>query len=116
MFGLGRREIPEKRAYESRTSRTRGPSMSDRADDEPLDIDAMRPDDWDAVRAIYREGIATGNATFETDAPDWEAWDKGRRGDCRLVARSRERVVGWAALSPVSSRPAYAGVAEVSLY
>jgi phosphinothricin acetyltransferase len=76
----------------------------------------MTPDDWEAVRAIYREGIATGNATFEADAPDWDAWDKGRRGDCRLVVRFEGRVVGWAALSPVSSRPAYAGVAEVSLY
>src|SRR5215213_1786430 len=76
----------------------------------------MAPDDWEAVRAIYREAIATGNATFETEAPSWETWDRGRRTDCRLVARTEGRVVGWAALSPVSSRPAYAGVAEVSLY
>ena len=81
-----------------------------------LDIEPMTPADWEAVRAIYREGIATGHATFETEAPDWDAWDKGRRSDCRLVARSDGRVVGWAALSPVSSRPVYAGVAEVSLY
>ena len=76
----------------------------------------MTPDDGEAVRAIYREGIVTGNATFEIDAPEWETWDRGRRNDCRLVARSEGHVVGWAALSPVSSRPAYAGVAEVSLY
>lgn len=79
-------------------------------------IEPMTPSDWEAVRAIYLEGIATGHATFESEAPGWDAWDKGRRPDCRLVARSRGRVVGWAALSPVSSRPVYAGVAEVSLY
>jgi L-amino acid N-acyltransferase YncA len=79
-------------------------------------IEAMTPADWESVRAIYREGIATGHATFETDAPDWETWDRGRRKDCRLVARSEGRVVGWAALSPVSTRPVYAGVAEVSVY
>src|ERR687894_429293 len=76
----------------------------------------MQDGDWEAVRAIYLEGIATGNATFETDAPDWETWDEGRLKDARLVARSEGRVVGWAALSPVSSRPVYAGVAEASLY
>jgi phosphinothricin acetyltransferase len=73
-------------------------------------------DDWGAVRAIYREGIATGHATFETDAPDWEAWDRGRLEHPRLVARVGGEVVGWGALSPVSSRPVYAGVVEVSLY
>lgn len=81
-----------------------------------LTIERMMPADWEAVRSIYTEGIATGNATFETEAPDWETWDRGRRPDCRLVARIDGQVVGWAALSPVSSRPAYSGVAEVSLY
>ena len=76
----------------------------------------MSPDDWEAVRAIYREGIATRNATFETDAPGWDAWDRGRLRAGRLVARAEGRVVGWAALSPVSARPVYAGVAEASLY
>jgi len=76
----------------------------------------MRDEDWDAVRAIYREGIVTGNATFETDAPAWEAWDKGHLRACRLVARADGRVMGWAALSPVSGRCVYAGVAEVSVY
>ncbi len=76
----------------------------------------MTPADWDAVRAIYLEGIATGNATFETDAPDWEAWDRARLPDCRLVARLEDGVAGWGALSAVSSRPAYAGVAEASVY
>ena len=76
----------------------------------------MCAEDWDAVRAIYREGIVTGNATFETDAPAWEAWDKGHLRACRLVARAGGRVMGWAALSPVSGRCVYAGVAEVSVY
>ena len=76
----------------------------------------MRDEDWGAVRAIYREGIATGNATFETDAPPWEAWDKDHLRACRLVARADGRVMGWAALSPVSGRCVYAGVAEVSVY
>jgi phosphinothricin acetyltransferase len=76
----------------------------------------MQREDWEAVRAIYRQGIATGNATFETDAPTWAAWDASHRCDCRLVARVGGRVVGWAALSPVSGRCVYAGVAEVSVY
>ena len=79
-------------------------------------IESMTPDDWEAVRAIYIEGIATGNATFETSAPSWEKWDGDHRRDCRLVARAENGVIGWAALSPVSSRPVYAGVAEASLY
>lgn len=79
----------------------------------------MDPDHWPGVRAVYGEGIATGDATFETAVPSWEAFDGARRRDCRLVAVPGDddaRVVGWAALSPVSSRPAYAGVAEVSIY
>lgn len=83
-------------------------------------VDKMTPKDWQAVRAIYLEGIATGNATFETGAPDWEKWDRDHLADCRLVARKDGRpfgrVVGWAALSPVSGRCVYAGVAEVSVY
>jgi phosphinothricin acetyltransferase len=81
-----------------------------------LTVMSMASSDWEPVRAIYREGIATGNATFETDALDWEAWDRGHLPSCRLVARLGHTVVAWAALSPVSSRAAYAGVAEVSLY
>jgi L-amino acid N-acyltransferase YncA len=68
------------------------------------------------VRAIYTEGIATGDATFETDAPGWAAWDDAHLPFGRLVARSGGSVIGWAALSPVSSRCVYAGVAEVSVY
>ena len=77
---------------------------------------AMQPEDWPAVRGIYREGIATGNATFESELPDWEKWDNNHRKDCRLIARKEEQVLGWAALSPVSGRRVYAGVAEVSVY
>jgi phosphinothricin acetyltransferase len=82
--------------------------------------EAMRDDDWDEVRRVYAEGIATRQATFETQAPAWEAWDRGHRKDCRFVARdpgsSLSRLLGWAALSPVSGRCVYAGVAEVSVY
>lgn len=79
-------------------------------------IDAMRAGDWERVRAIYLEGIATGHATFEADAPTWEKWDAGHLRRARLVARGGGEVLGWAALSPVSNRRAYAGVAEVSVY
>jgi len=84
--------------------------------------EAMRDDDWDEVRRVYAEGIATRQATFETEPPAWEAWDRGHRKDCRFVARdprpspSPGRLLGWAALSPVSGRCVYAGVAEVSVY
>ena len=76
----------------------------------------MRADDWDAVRRIYQEGLATGNAGFETVAPAWEVWDAKHHAHSRIVARAGERVVGWAALAPVSPRVCYAGVAEVSVY
>ena len=76
----------------------------------------MQTADWREVRAIYLEGIATGNATFETTAPDWQHWDTAHLGFGRLVARCGEALIGWAALSPVSNRPVYAGVAEVSVY
>jgi len=76
----------------------------------------MTAADWDRVRQIYLEGIATGNATFEQDAPSWEKWDASHRRDCRFVAREDCEVLGWAALSPVSSRCVYEGVAEVSVY
>jgi len=79
-------------------------------------IDAMSPEDWPAVRAVFVEGIAAGNATFETEAPEWEVWDTAHLPAPRLVARAEGVVVGWAALSPVSRRRCYAGVAEVSIY
>ncbi|MDN7023644.1 GNAT family N-acetyltransferase [Methanoculleus sp. FWC-SCC1] len=72
--------------------------------------------DRDAVRRIYREGIADGNATFESEAPSWERWDAGHLRSCRLVAVGDGEILGWAALSPYSGRPVYAGVAEVSVY
>ena len=73
-------------------------------------------EDWEFVRSIYLAGIATGQATFETDAPTWEGWNKAHFTTSRFVANAKERVVGWAALSPVSTRAVYAGVAEVSVY
>jgi phosphinothricin acetyltransferase len=72
--------------------------------------------DWESVRAIYREGMATGNATFETEVPEWDQWDAKHLSTCRLVAVIDTRVVGWSALSPVTSRCVYRGVAEVSTY
>ena len=85
---------------------------------------------WPAVRDIYAEGIAKGNATFETEVPSWEKWDSAHRKDCRLVALETfneeetellvplkdVQVLGWAALSPVSARHVHRGVAEVSVY
>lgn len=79
-------------------------------------IRRMASDDWPSVRQIYQDGIDGGDATFETDAGDWKSWDSRYRPDCRFVATQDGRVVGWAALSPVSSRDAYRGVAEVSVY
>jgi L-amino acid N-acyltransferase YncA len=81
-----------------------------------IEIRAMRSDDWPAIRNIYSEGIATGNATFETETPEWTKWDQRHIQDCRLLAQDRQRILGWAALSPVSSRRVYSGVAEVSVY
>jgi L-amino acid N-acyltransferase YncA len=80
-------------------------------------MEPMLPEDWPAVRAIYLEGIATGNATFEQTPPEWEKWDAAHLPGARFVARSGGgEVLGWAALSAVSSRCVYAGVAEVSIY
>ena len=76
----------------------------------------MKAEDWPSVRTIYLEGIATGNATFEQAAPEWEEWDGAHLPCCRLVARLEDDILGWAALSPVSRRRVYRGVAEVSVY
>lgn len=81
-----------------------------------LVIEPMQAADWPAVAAIYAEGIATGLATFETETPDWPAWNEWHLLACRLVARRNGKVIGWAALSAVSRRAVYAGVAEVSVY
>ena len=82
-----------------------------------ISIRALIPTDWEGVRRIYLEGIATRQATFETEAPAWEEWDAKHLQFARLVAESHDRtLLGWAALSGVSSRRVYAGVAEVSVY
>ena len=78
-------------------------------------IELMTPADWPEVCAIYEEGIATGLGTFDTKAPSWKEWNAARLLHSRLVARE-ERVLGWAALSAVSNRACYAGVAEVAVY
>jgi len=79
-------------------------------------IDQMKPGDWEQVRAIYLEGIRGGHSTFETDAPSWEKWNENHLPLARLVMRDEDKVVGWAALSPVSKRDVYRGVAEVTVY
>lgn len=76
----------------------------------------LEPQDWPQVREIYLQGLATGQASFETEAPDWDHWNAKFHRQCRIAARQEERVLGWVALIPVSSRPCYAGVAEVSIY
>ena len=94
-----------------------------------MSVERFVETDWPQVQAIYAEGIEDGRATFELEVPSWQAWDEGHLRCCRLVARDRlgledrvglksqsSQVVGWAALSPVSRRPCYAGVAEVSIY
>lgn len=80
-------------------------------------IRPMREEDWPAVQGIYREGIATGQATFEADVPDWERFTSSRLPGHRLVAEAPGgEILGWAAVSAVSARPAYAGVVEHSVY
>ena len=81
-----------------------------------ITLAAMTPADWDRVRVIYVQGIASGQTTFETEAPSWEQWDAAHHPFARLVARADGQVVAWGALSPVSRRRCYAGVAEVSVY
>jgi L-amino acid N-acyltransferase YncA len=81
-----------------------------------VEIRAMTAADWPAVAAIYAEGIATGDATFETAVPTWAAFDAGKLPAHRLVAADGDTVLGWAAVSPVSARPVYAGVVENSVY
>jgi len=79
-------------------------------------VRAMTAGDWPAVRAIYEEGIASGDATFETAVPTWEEWDRTRLPDHRFVATRGEQILGWVAASPVSSRCVYSGVVEHSVY
>jgi len=79
-------------------------------------IEPMKREDWEQVRAIYEEGIATENATFEAVVPDWETWDSSHLAEPRLVVKVEGQVAAWAALSRVSARKVYAGIAEVSIY
>ena len=83
---------------------------------DPIEIRPMEPADGNAVLAIYKEGIQTGFATFETEVPSWEQWNSNHIASCRLVAVTKKKVTGWAALSAVSSRCVYGGVGEVSVY
>ncbi len=80
-------------------------------------LEPMTPGDWPTVRRIYAEGIATGLATLERQAPDWDHFDRSHRAEGRIVARSSDgEVVGWVALSSYSSRRVYTGVAWESVY
>jgi L-amino acid N-acyltransferase YncA len=81
-----------------------------------MEIKPIKENNYSAIAEIYLQGIATGHATFQTEAPEWEAWDKGHLSFCRLAAFEANEMLGWAALSPVSSRCVYGGVVEVSIY
>jgi len=81
-----------------------------------MEIRKIDAEHYPQVAAIYLQGIATGIATFQTEATDWETWDKSHLPSCRVAAFENNQVAGWAALSPVSGRRVYAGVAEVSIY
>lgn len=81
-----------------------------------IELRPLKKDDWPSVAEIYKQGIITGNATFEKDIPTWDAWDSAHFKMCRIVATVGEEIVGWAALTKVSGRCIYAGVAEVSVY
>jgi L-amino acid N-acyltransferase YncA len=81
-----------------------------------VELRGLTPDDWTAVADIYWDGMRDGLATFETEVPSWEAWEAAHLPEHRLVAVLHSQVVGWAALSPASSRRCYAGVVENSVY
>ncbi len=81
-----------------------------------IQIRGMMAGDWPSVMEIYAEGLRTGNATFQNEVPGWEEWDAAHIKNCRLVALVEGTIAGWAALTPVSGRCVYAGVAEVSVY
>jgi len=97
-------------------SRSEGAVPASRRRDIGMVLRPLTARDWPRVREIYAEGIATGNATFETEPPSWDAWDAGHLEAPRLVAEIGGTVVAWAALAPVSRRAVYAGVADVSIY
>jgi L-amino acid N-acyltransferase YncA len=79
-------------------------------------IRRLEPSDWSDVRSIYAAGIATGNATFETETPDWETWDHSHLSDLRFIAVDNAALVGWTAASPVSDRCCHSGVIENNVY
>ena len=81
-----------------------------------IEFRPLMAEDYPAVAEIYRQGIESGNATFETEVPDWESWNAGRSSECRLVAEAGGEVIGYAALSPVSGRCVYGGVREAMIY
>jgi len=81
-----------------------------------IQIRGMMAGDWPSVMEIYAEGLRTGNATFQNEVPGWEEWDAAHIKNCRLVALVEDTIAGWAALTPVSGRCVYTGVAEVSVY
>jgi len=81
-----------------------------------ITIEKMQAADWEQVKRIYEEGVQTGNATFQTSMPDWDEWNKSHLEHSRIVVKENENLLGWAALTPVSGRCVYAGVAEVSVY
>lgn len=88
----------------------------ERMNREPITVSGLHPEHWDDVARIYAEGIATGQATFETETPTWDTWDAAHLDIGRLVARKGDEIVGWAALGRISDREVYRGVAEVSVY
>ena len=83
---------------------------------EELIFRELKDTDWEEVSKIYQDGLDTGNATFETNVPNWNDWNNGHLKVCRIIAEINSKIVGWSALSPVSSRCVYGGVAEVSVY
>jgi phosphinothricin acetyltransferase len=76
----------------------------------------MTAGDWTSVAEIYKQGIENGNATFQQDIPTWDDWNEGHIKSCRIVAFIDNKIIGWGALTAVSRRPVYSGVAEVSVY
>jgi L-amino acid N-acyltransferase YncA len=81
-----------------------------------METEILTEKHWPEVKAIYESGVATGNANFSTNVPDWDEWDKNHVKNCRLVATADGKVLGWAALAAISDGCVFAGVAEVSVY
>ena len=81
-----------------------------------MNIREFEKRDFAAVKEIYQQGIDTGHATFQQHAKNWQEWDNSMLATCRIVAEDQSQILGWAGLSPVSSRKVYSGVAEVSVY